>query len=146
MQLEILHGRDSFLPEYLHAKHKTPEPARARVAPDSDANRQPALDGEIPEPTRQYADLYSNKHQKLLLRSEHIEMMDAIRRKFNKSRLHEERRSVTTSDIVNACLDFVMGHRIPFDRLADADDLPELIGESVYRSAVSRWRQFNEVF
>lgn len=146
MQLEILHGRDAFLPEYLRAKLRMPEAAPARVVQQPKVARNPEPDGAIPEPTRHYSDLYSNKHQKLLLRSDHIEMMDAIRRRFNKSRLHAERRSLTTSDIVNACLDFVMEHRIPFDRLANADDLPELIGESVYRSAVSRWRQFNEVF
>ncbi len=139
MKLEILRGREQYLPEYLLSKLQPVEPVNTERAA---RNVQDA----IPEPARSFSELYSNKHEKLLLRADHIDRMDAIRRNFNKQRIHEGRRSLTSSDIVNACLDFVFEHPIPFHRLADADTLRELIAEHVYRDVVSRWRQWNEVF
>ncbi len=139
MKLEILRGREQYLPEYLLSKLQPVEPVDAERAA---RNVQDA----IPEPARSFSELYSNKHEKLLLRADHIDRMDAIRRNFNTQRIHEGRRSLTTSEIVNACLDFVFEHPIPFHRLADADTLRELIAEHVYRDVVSRWRQWNEVF
>lgn len=139
MKLEILRGPEQYLPEYLLSKLQPAEPVGAERA------AREAQDA-IPEPARSYSELYSNKHEKLLLRADHIDRMDAIRRNFNRQRIHEGRRSLTTSDIVNACLDFVFEHPIPFHRLADADTLRELIAEHVYRDVISRWRQWNEVF
>lgn len=139
MKLEILRGPEQYLPEYLVSKLQPAEP----VGPERAARE---VQDAIPEPARSYSELYSNKHEKLLLRADHIDRMDAIRRNFNKQRIHEGRRSLTSSDIVNACLDFVFEHPIPFHRLADADTLRELIAEHVYRDVVSRWRQWNEMF
>lgn len=140
MKLEILRGPEQYLPEYLMSKLQPPEPSgSAQAAIDS-------VQDAIPEPARSYSELYSNKHEKLLLRTDHIDRMDAIRRNFNKQRIHEGRRLLTTSDIVNAALDFVFEHPIPFHRLADAEALRELIAEHVYRDVVSRWRQWTERF
>lgn len=100
----------------------------------------------IPEVRRSFPEVYSNKHEKILLRVEHIEIMDAIRSAFNMSRLHEGKAPLTTSDIVNSCLDFVFEHRIAFAALKDAHDLPKFIAEHIYQEVLSRWRQWNEVF
>lgn len=138
MKLEILRGSEQYCPENLVTKPEATA-AKAQGAHDS-------TETAMPEPGRFYSELYSNKHEKLLLRADHVDRMDAIRRNFNKQRIHEGRRALTTSDIVNAALDFVFEHPIPFHRLADAEALRELIAEHVYRDVVSRWRQWTERF
>lgn len=143
MPLEIIHGPESYaLENYSCEDAACPvhRPQTKRPAPP------PADDASIPEARGGYSDVYSSKHEKLLLRLDHIDRMDAIRRTFNKSRLHEGKAPMTTSDIVNACLDFVFEQRVPFHELKDASELAELIGNQVYRHAVYRWQQFNERF
>lgn len=114
-------------------------------APKAPAPPRPPADS-IPEVRGGFSEVYSTKHEKLLLRMEHIERMDTIRKAFNRNRLHGAQAPMTTSDLVNACLDFVFQHRIPFHKLAEASDLPRFLAENVYRDAVSRWRQYNELF
>lgn len=147
MKLEIVRGREQYLPEYLLSKLQPVEPVgaarAAREFAEAAANHS---EDAIPEPARAYSELYSNKHEKLVLRADHIARMDAIRQNFNKQRLHAGRRSLTTSDIVNACLDFVFEHPVPFHRVTHADAVRELIAEHVYRDVISRWRQYYERF
>lgn len=150
MQLEIIHGPESYSPEnYLCTDPACPAHGRSPVAPP----RPPApfappeaSDESLPEVRGGFSEVYSNKHEKILLRVDHVAKMDAIRKAFNAGRLHAEQPPMTTSDIVNACLDFVLQHRIAFAALKRAEELPKFIAESVYRDVVSRWRQWNEVF
>lgn len=150
MQLEIIHGPESYSPEnYLCKDPACPAHGRGQAAPPRPLAppAQPETPAEsIPEARGGFSEVYSNKHEKILLRIEHVERMDAIRKAFNAGRLHSQQPPMTTSDIVNACLDFAFQHRIPFSALKRADDLPKFIAESVYRDVVSRWRQWNEVF
>ena len=143
MPLEIIHGPESYaLENYSCEDVACPvhRPQTKRPAP-------PLTDDDsIPEARGGYSDVYSSKHEKLLLRLDHIDRMDAIRRTFNKNRLHESKAPLTTSDIVNACLDFVFEQRVPFHELKDSSELAGLIGNQVYRHAVYRWQQFNERF
>lgn len=139
MKLEILRGAEQFLPENLALE---PVP----ITSDGDGPARERSEDAIPEPASFYSELYSTKHEKLLLRTDHIDRMDAIRRHFNAQRIHPDRARLTTSDIVNAALDFVFEHPIPFHRLADTDALRELIAEHVYRDVISRWRQWTERF
>lgn len=131
MQLEIIHGADAFCLENYAPKAPAPKSA----PPES-----------VPEVRAGFSELYSNKHEKLLLRVEHIERMDAIRKAFNRNRLHAAEPPMTTSDIVNASLDFIFQHRIAFAVLKSANDLPKFLAEQVYRDVFSRWRQWTEAF
>ena len=144
MHLEILHGPASYSPENLaradHSRAHGPHSHRPIGLNGS------VTDDAMPEPRGEYSELYSTKHERLLLRVDHITTIDAIRKGFNNRRIHLDQRALTTSEVVNACLDFVFEHRIPFHGLTDADDTRRMIGEHVYRSAVSRWRQLNEHF
>ena len=135
MQLEILRGPDSYSPETAGYAPKAKAPGKPSVIEES-----------IPESRGEYAEIYSTKHERILLRVDHITKMDAIRKSFNGDRMHPGQRALTTSDIVNAALDFAFEHRIPFSELQEADGIKELISKSVYRSVLSRWRQFNEQF
>lgn len=150
MQLEIIHGPESYSPEnYLCKDPACPAHGRGQVAapPSAAPLALPEAEaGSIPEVRGGFSEVYSNKHEKILLRVEHIERMDAIRRAFNKSRLHPAKSPMTTSDIVNASLDFVFEHRVPYHALRDVQGLPNFIAEHIYRDAVSRWRQWNEAF
>ena len=184
-RLEVLHGPDSYINDYLQ-----PERQRARVAkpvrPKKDHGRAgiqlpkpgpgPAIRvrtpkrwatspkpapppsymlksrpkratlGAVPEARVRYSEVYSNAHQKILLRTDHVEKMDAVRKTFNKERVHGGQRSMTTSDLVNACLDFVFEHPIPFETLTSAEEVVGLVRRAVYLSAISRWRQWTETF
>lgn len=158
MQLEILHGPDMYWPENYECKDPgcpvhgrrdaaRREPPRAPSAPEPRPKAATIVPREsIPEPHGRFSEVYSNKHEKLLLRVEHIERLDAIRKAFNSSRVHSSKAPLTTSDIVNACLDFVLQHRIPFQQLAAAEAIRDLIAEAVCREIVSRWMQYNEAF
>ena len=149
MQLEIIHGAEMYAPEnYLCKDPACPVHGRPEASPRPPARpAAPAAAAvSVPEVRGGFSEVYSTKHEKLLLRVEHIERMDAIRKAFNKGRLHGAKAPMTTSDIVNASLDFVLQHRIPFHKLAEAAQLPGFIAEHVYRDAASRWRQWNEVF
>jgi hypothetical protein len=143
MELEILRGPAMYYSENLrcgqllqeHRALKAETPATLAVPDES-----------IPASRGEYAEVYSTKHERILLRVDHITKMDAIRRSFNSARPHPGKRALTTSDIVNAALDFTFEHRIPLFELQEADGLKELISKSIYRSVLSRWRQFNETF
>ncbi len=135
MQLKILRGPESYDPETLGCVPVAEAPMKPAVREDS-----------IPESRGEYAEIYSTKHERILLRVDHITKMDSIRKTFNGGRMHPGQRALTTSDIVNAALDFAFEHRIPFFELNEADGIKELISKSVYRSVLSRWRQFNETF
>lgn len=146
MALEILRGPDSFDPERLFSADRKPvEHISRHPVARSNTMLQPDV-GSIPESRPGYSEIYSNKHERLLLRSDHIARMDAIRKSFNESRIHPGQRALTTSDIVTSALDFAMQHRIPFYELAEADDLPRFMAEHIYRDVLSRWRQWNELF
>lgn len=145
MQLEILRGPASYLPENLYGP-KTDRGAPAHRLDSRPPVKPSAAEGAIPESRGHCSDIFSTKHERLLLRAEHIARMDSIRRAFNKSRVHAGQRALTTSDLVNACLDFVFEQRIPFHDLGEADDLKALISDNVYRTTISKWRQYNEVF
>ena len=152
LHLEIIHGPESYAPE----NYRCEDPAcqahgrtRPQLVPRPRPRTEPqalAAEESIPESRGEYAEVYSSKHERILLRVDHITKMDAIRRGFNASRLYAGQRALTTSDIVNAVLDFAFEHRVPYSELQAADELKELISKSVYRSVLSRWRQFNERF
>ncbi|MBI5631626.1 MAG: hypothetical protein HY921_12175 [Elusimicrobia bacterium] len=148
IELEILRGPESYFPENLQPTRKIWDRFQAESESSAPARsaKTPSSFDDIPESRGGYAEIYSTKHQRVLLRVDHITKMDAIRKGFNASRLHPGQRSLTTSDIVNGVLDFAFEHRIPFYELQDADGLKDLISKSVYRSVLSRWKQFNEAF
>ena len=140
MTLEILHGPEQYLlPQYLLAKL---QPAR----PEAAAVRTSVGDAASSGPARKYSEVYSTKHETILLRLDHVERMDDIRRDFNRRKVHTGQRSLTTSDLVNGCLDFVFEHSLPFQQLMSADEVRPFVADHVRRDVVSRWKQWNEVF
>ncbi|PIR14950.1 MAG: hypothetical protein COV48_17080, partial [Elusimicrobia bacterium CG11_big_fil_rev_8_21_14_0_20_64_6] len=62
--------------------------------------------GECARPD--YSNLYSNRHERLFLRQEHIERMLAIQKSCASRASQADQHPLALSDIVNACLDFVL--------------------------------------
>ena len=148
MELEILRGPAMYYPEnlrYVYGERSQLVQEQHELRDEGPA-RLTVPDESIPASRGEYAEIYSTKHDRILLRVDHITKMDAIRKSFNRGRTHPGKRALTTSDIVNAALDFTFEHRIPLFELEEADGLKELISKSIYRSVLSRWRQFNETF
>ena len=53
---------------------------------------------------------------------------------------------MTTSDFINACLDFIFPHPgFSFNLLECKGGLSQLIADHIFKAALSHWRQFNEV-
>lgn len=146
MNIEIIHGPESYAPEnYLCKDADCHVHGHVQTAPKPPM-RPVAASQPVPEVRGGFSEVFSTKHEKILLRVDHIERMDAVRKAFNKARLHSAEPPLTTSDIVNACLDFVFQHRIAFSALKRAQDLPKFIAEHTYRDVLSRWRQWTEAF
>lgn len=81
-----------------------------------------------------FSDVYSNKHEKILLRQDHIDKLEGVCKVFNMCRWDKEhQRALTVSDIVNACLDIVLSYEIPFHTLISVDQVKKLIIYTVYR-------------
>lgn len=86
---------------------------------------------------REYSDLYSNKHERLLLRVEHIERIKVIQRLHEAHKASEYQDPLTVGDVVNACLDFVFEHAEEFQKLGVPADIRSVIAEEVYQHLVS---------
>ena len=140
--MELLQGPDSYnLENYRPVRPALPTPEMIKTTvPPIEYRETP------PVSQKRYAALYSNKHEKMLLRAEHIETMENIRNWFNKNRTHQGQTALTVSDIVNACLDFVFEHPIPFHRLNCATETHDFISRHIVQTTVSRWKQFHELF
>lgn len=81
---------------------------------------------------RDYSNLYSNRHEKVLMRVEHIERIKDLQRRHAMRVLHEHQGSLTASDVVNASLDFV------FEHLPESFQFEEEFGEAVARGMYRR--------
>lgn len=93
--------------------------------------------GDGPAP-RSYSNLYSNRHERLLLRLEHIEKIQEIQRLYAARRLHEHRDPLTISDLVNACLDVLFEFSIPFARVEAPGEMRDLITDSIFDELQAR--------
>lgn len=89
---------------------------------------------------RDYSHIYTNKHEKLVLRVEHIERMKTLIQLRDLQREHEGGKAISISDVVNACLDFVFEHPVDLRQLRDPAQLHALIAEEVCASVARDMR------
>ena len=83
---------------------------------------------------RQYGVHYTNRHDRFVLREEHIAELKRVTAEYNKA--HECRiNALSMSDVVNAALDFVFEHPVALARLQNPDDFREDFAKEVYRRA-----------
>ena len=106
--------------------------------------RPPAQEPAQPRPSapalfrfpfrKRYEGLYSNKHERLVLRVEHIEEMRRLVNEHNRE-CPGRGGPLSVSDIVNAALDFALEHPVAYQYSVDPDQLRETLAKEVYRRA-----------
>ena len=83
---------------------------------------------------KRYGGLYTNRHDRFVLREEHIVELKRLVKEVNGERgLRTEPLSM--SDIVNTALDFALEHPLAFYGRANPDHLRDALGREVYRKA-----------
>jgi hypothetical protein len=83
---------------------------------------------------RRYEGLYTNRHDKFVLREEHVAELKRVITDYNR-----ERPSLTpalsASDVINAALDFVFEHPVALARLGKPGEYRDALAREVYRKA-----------
>ena len=83
---------------------------------------------------RYYGGLYTNRHDRFVLREEHVAELKRVTAEYNKA--HERRiPALSMSDVVNAALDFVFEHPVALARLQNPDDFRDDLAKEIYRKA-----------
>lgn len=83
---------------------------------------------------RQYSRLYSNRHDKFVLREEHVAELKRLVKEHNSER-GSRVEALSMSDIVNAALDFAFEHPLAFHARVSPDNLRESLAREAYRKA-----------
>jgi hypothetical protein len=81
-----------------------------------------------------YGGLYSNRHDKFVLREEHIAELKRLVREHN-GEYPGRAEAISMSDIVNAALDFALEHPMAFQYRATPATLRDALAREVYRRA-----------
>lgn len=83
---------------------------------------------------RRYEGLYTNRHDRFVLREEHVAELKRISNDSSRER-PRLMPSLSPSDIVNAALDFAFEHPIAMARLGRPDEFRDALAREVYRKA-----------
>ena len=83
---------------------------------------------------RHYEGLYTNRHDKFVLREEHVAELKRLIKDYNRDR-PLLMPVLSASDVVNAALDFVFEHPLVLARLGKPDDYRNALAREVYRKA-----------
>ena len=83
---------------------------------------------------RRYEGLYTNRHDRFVLRDEHVAELKRISNESSRERPRLT-PSLSPSDIVNAALDFAFEHPIAMARLGRPDEFRDALAREVYRKA-----------
>lgn len=123
------------------AAHNAPDPSKAERPSLPPAPTPQLRVGEnarfVPWRVREFKEVYApSKEKPVILKHEHAEKIDAIRRDYNRRRMHKSREPMTTSDVINAFLDFIFSHPgIPFDAVEDKEALAQTVCDHVHATA-----------
>ncbi|MDE2491544.1 MAG: hypothetical protein KGM24_11900 [Elusimicrobia bacterium] len=83
---------------------------------------------------REYGGIYTNRHDRFLLREEHVAELKRLSAEFNRDRVYLA-PPLSMSDVVNAALDFVFEHPVALVRLNRAGEFRDALAREVYRKA-----------
>jgi len=106
------------------------------------APQQPKDAGHVQPPTalfrftfrKGYGNLYTNRHEKFVLREEHVSELKRLMKEHNAA-YHGFTEAVSMSDIVNAALDFAFEHPMAFKYRSNSATLRDALAREVYRQA-----------
>ena len=83
---------------------------------------------------RDYGCLYTTRHDRFVLREEHVAELKRVTTEYNKA--HARRiPALSMSDVLNAALDFIFEHPVALARLQHPDDFREDLAKEIYRKA-----------
>ena len=119
----------------MHVKPLPPLPVLAPLPP---VPREHGTKAVIPplfgfQFQRRYEGLYTNRHDKFVLREEHVAELKRIAQERRREH-HGRGEGISISDIVNAALDFALEHPMAFQR-GSSHDLRESLAREVYCKA-----------
>lgn len=83
---------------------------------------------------RRYDGLYTNRHERLVLRQEHVTELRRVVNDYNRSRARHL-PSLSMSDVVNAALDFTFEHPVALTRIGSPENFRDALAREVYRKA-----------
>ncbi len=83
---------------------------------------------------RRYGGLYTNRHDRFVLREEHVAELRRVVAEHNKERRGLD--AISMSDVLNACLDFALEHPAAFRDRRAASELRDSLAHEVYRKAL----------
>ena len=112
-----------------HEGHITHHPPQSESRPSAPAN---ALFRFIFR--KGYSGIYSNRHDKFVLREEHIAELKRLMKEHN-GEYPGRTEAVSMSDIVNAALDFALEHPMAFQYRSNSSNLRDALAREIYRRA-----------
>lgn len=83
---------------------------------------------------RTYGGLYTNRHERLVLREEHVAELRRVVNDYNRARaLYMP--ALSMSEVVNAMLDFGFEHPVALVRIGKPENYRDALAREVYRKA-----------
>jgi len=83
---------------------------------------------------KRYSGMYTNKHERFVLREEHVTELKRVVADYNRARLRHV-PVLSMSDVVNAALDFVLEHPVALTRIGKPDEFRDGLAKEIYRKA-----------
>ena len=83
---------------------------------------------------RHYEGIYTNRHERFVLRDEHVAELKRIMKEFNRER-PRFLPALSASDVINAALDFAFEHPLALARLGKPEEYRDALAREVYRKA-----------
>src|ERR1017187_9298359 len=79
---------------------------------------------------RQYGVLYTNRHDRFVLREEHVAELKRVTAEYNKTHKHRI-PALSMSDVVNAALDFAFEHPVALARLENPEEFRDDLAKEI---------------
>lgn len=83
---------------------------------------------------RRYEGLFTNRHDRFVLRDEHVAELKRVMADYNRERPRLT-PALSASDIINAALDFAFEHPVALARLGKPEEYRDALAREVYRKA-----------
>lgn len=83
---------------------------------------------------RHYDALYTNRHDRFVLREEHVTELKRVITDYNRER-PVLTPALSASDVINAALDFAFEHPVALARLGRPEEYRDALAREVYRKA-----------
>ena len=83
---------------------------------------------------RRYEGIFTNRHDKFVLRDEHVDELKRVMKDYNRER-PRLMLALSASDIINAALDFAFEHPVALARLGAPEEYRDALAREVLRKA-----------